>query len=268
MKTSIGDRMKKYEDATDYVLVPRTPCIIRVDGKTFHTMTRRWVCARPFDTLLQSAMCQTAMYLCQNIQGAVIAYTQSDEISVGVVDYHTIDANAWFDRRVQKMASVAAAMATVSFNYCWGMTRDRLEWPLEKHALFDARVFTLPRDEVVNYFIWRQQDAVRNSVNMAAQSIFYHKRLRGKSSSELQEMLFEAGINWNDYPTISRRGACIVKRPVTVTSHDTTVERYRWHIDSEIPVFTADRGYIASVFETGGEHDVEARETVGATGHC
>lgn len=220
-KTSLGDRMKGYEEVARTTLMRRTPVILRVDGRAFHTFTRGF--ATPFDQVLNNAMAAVANALVQEIQGAKLAYGQSDEISVLITDYDTLMTDAWFSYGVQKMASIAASVATVAFN-------DSLAYKhLDKRAYFDARVFSLPREEVTNYFIWRQQDASRNSVQMLARSEFSHKQCLNKSVSQLQDMLMERGINWNDTPTHFKRGFC-------VKMADT--------IDREIPIFTQDRDYV------------------------
>ena len=108
-------------------------------------------------------------------------------------------------------------------------------------AIFDSRVFAIPKDEVNNYFIWRQQDATRNSIQMLGQANFSHKELHKCSCNMIQEKLFtEKGINFNDIPTTQKRGACIVKEQYLVGE----ATRTRWIVDKEIPIFTSDRDYI------------------------
>lgn len=245
--------MKEYEGVSKSFLTRRTPVIIRVDGKAFHTFTRGF--ERPFDMILMETMWETARYLCENIQGSKIAYTQSDEISLLLIDYENINTSAWFDNNIQKMVSISASMATLAFNkafneivdkkYSEGAIKDReYKFYMQKklQALFDSRVFNLPKEEVCNYFIWRQNDASRNSVQMTGRAYFSHKELHRKSCNEIQEMLFqEQNINWNDLPTYKKRGACIVKEQYK-TNND--VQRNRWVVDKDIPIFTQDRDYI------------------------
>ena len=199
-KDSLGDRMKGYENISRIYLTRRTPIIIRIDGKAFHSFTRGFV--RPFDDILVKSMQNTAKYLCENIMGCKLAYTQSDEISLLLVDYEKIETQAWFDNNLQKMVSVAASMATMVFNRFFREEMDkdptipsvRYNWytaAINKGAMFDARAFLLPKEEVNNYFVWRQQDATRNSIQMVAQSNFSHKELQGKSCNVLQDMLYE-----------------------------------------------------------------------------
>ena len=211
MKDALGDRMKEqYEDRTRFFLPRRTYTIIRVDGKAFHTFTKH--CTRPFDRNLMNIMDMTAKALCKEVQGACFAYTQSDEISLLLTDFEKTTTCAWFDGNVQKMVSVAAACATAAFN------RNAVHSSLsrnDKQAMFDARVFTIPDAiEVENYFIWRQNDASRNSVQMAARALYSHKELEGKSVPELHDMLHAKGVNWNNYTSGEKRGRCIVKQEV------------------------------------------------------
>ena len=206
MKDVIGDRMKSYyESRTKYFLPRRAYTIIRVDGKAFHTYTKGL--KEPFDDDLIEDMDKTACNLCKGIQGAKFAFVQSDEISILLTDFDQLTTDAWFDNNVQKMASVSASIATAAFN------RFRIERGItSKFAEFDSRVFQIPsKIEVENYCIWRQQDTVRNSISCVAQSLYSHKELHGKNTNELQEMIFQKGINWNDYAPKFKRGRLIVK---------------------------------------------------------
>ena len=274
-KDSLGDRMKTfYENIPKTHLTRRQPVIIRIDGKAFHTFTRGF--QRPFDDILIKSMQETMKYLCENIQGCKMGYCQSDEISLLITDYENINTAAWFDYQVQKMCSIAASMATLAFNrvfskafYKWG-NENLPDWDMggtnkpidekliklcniyesasEKGAMFDARCFSIPKEEVCNYFIWRQQDATRNSIQMVAQANFSHKQLQNKSCDELQEMLWqEKNINWNDFETVKKRGSCCTKTGKhTVVDMKTGEQKDRlvWEIDEDIPIFTQDREYI------------------------
>lgn len=228
----LGKRMKEnYEQVPKYRLTRRTPVIIRIDGKAFHTFTKGF--ERPFDNVLGNAMRKTMEYLCNNIQGCIFGYTQSDEISLVLSDYRKLNSDAWFDYEVQKMCSIAASMATMAFNKffvteCSVWLNDTVEWDdidtfdehtknlfntyskaCERGAMFDARCFNIPKEEVVNCIYWRQLDAARNSVQMVGQANFSHRELQGKSCNVIQDMLHEQkGINWNDYLTMWKRGVC------------------------------------------------------------
>lgn len=268
-KDSLGDRMKAYESIPKTFLTRRIPVIIRLDGKAFHTFTRGM--KKPFDNILMQTMQETMKYLCENIQGCVLGYTQSDEITLVLTDYETITTDAWFGYNVQKMTSISASMATLAFNKffeencdivwdayyeAWNHTEEETKYyemlygKLNK-ALFDSRVFSVPKEEVCNCLIWRQQDATRNSIQSVGQANFSRKQLNGKSCDMIQDMLFtEKGINWNDFPTDCKRGICCYKREVKkeITAPNTgekmTVNRSEWFIDKDIPIFTQDRSYV------------------------
>lgn len=267
MFDALGDRMKSYyEDRYRFYLTRRTPVIIRIDGNAFHTFTRGL--DRPFDFDFMQMMQETTVSLCQNIQGCVGGYVQSDEISLLLIDYNTINTDAWFDYNLQKITSIAASRATMTFN---GLVRSFVErheklidicaqqggayyldeelkhiikyklWePKIDKAMFDARAFNIPKEDVTNYFIWRQKDATRNSIQAAGQAQFSHKELNGKSQSDIQEMLFQKGINWNDYSTVEKRGSFIRKG------------ENGWYIDTDMPILTEDRDYIEKLINPYG----------------
>lgn len=266
-KDSLGDRMKKnYEERYKIALTRRSPVIIRLDGKAFHTFTKNF--DRPYDEVLHYAMNETTRRLCENIQGCKLGYTQSDEISLLLTDFDTITTDAWFDYELQKMCSIAASMATLYFNKALAvavnaeMSPDMpqarykaLDNALNKGALFDARAFNIPEDEVANYFIWRQQDATRNAIQMLGQTHFSHNELNKKTCSMIQEMLYqEKGINFNDMPTAFKRGICIIKVEKSSIFIDAKTNNFVqdgpirkvWEIDTEIPIFTQNRAYIES----------------------
>lgn len=273
---SLGDRMKGYEGVSRNFLTRRVPAIIRLDGKAFHTFTKGM--EKPFDPVLTQAMQETMKYLCENIQGCVLGYTQSDEITLVLTDYATIQTDAWFGYNIQKMCSVSASMATMAFNReferiaedwfhdngpYWGSIGVDVDVDLTLYerynayqkkmctAMFDSRVFSVPKEEVCNCLIWRQQDATRNSIEAVGQANFSHHELHKKTCNMIQEMLWsQRGINWNDFPTELKRGSCCIKRQFEETIDDPrnpgqkiTVCRNRWIIDHEIPVFTQDREY-------------------------
>jgi tRNA(His) 5'-end guanylyltransferase len=241
--TALGDRMKSYEDAVGPVLLRRTPVIIRVDGKAFHTFTKRITPETDFlyqeghfSPSLHGVMTRTAIEVCKEMQNVVLAYTQSDEISFLLKDWNTHDTQQWFDGKVQKIVSVTAAMITAHFNKLWPAWFEGTGSGL---ALFDARAFNVPLQDVDNYFVWRQRDMLRNSVSFIARQYFSHKQLHGKNRQQVIEMLAnERGVNWNSYPLWEQRGSCIVKHP--------TDSQQGWIIDDDIPIFQEDREYIMS----------------------
>ena len=193
IKDDIGNRMKhNYENRSRFYLTRRTPVIMRLDGRAFHTFTRN--AQKPYDELFSKCMNFTALFLCSEIQGAKCAYIQSDEISILITDFDKLTTEAWFDYNIQKMTSISAGLASVYFFKEIGSPIDfRKEISL---PVFDSRVFNLPKEEVCNYFIWRQIDWVRNSLQMLAQSNFSHKELQNKNSQDLHEMLYAKNINW------------------------------------------------------------------------
>ena len=279
-RDDLGNRMKTfYEQIPKTRLMRRTPVVIRIDGKAFHTFTRGF--KRPFDDVLIKTMQETAKYLCENIQGCSLAYTQSDEISLLLIDYQRFETSAWFDYEIQKMTSISASMATMAFNRIFNdlvreyrfnngenfdlSTKEGEEKhyllqayksSMDKDAMFDSRVFNIPREEVTNYFYWRQLDASRNSVQMVGQANFSHRELQHKSCNDIQDMLMiQKGINWNDFPTYQKRGSCVVKEnylDATPESTDSELIRSRWIIDKNIPIFRGEgREYIERFVNVG-----------------
>ncbi len=233
--------MKGYENISRIYLTRRMPIIIRVDGKAFHSFTRGF--KRPFDEILHQTMWETGIALCKNIEGCQLAYIQSDEISLLLTDYENIKTEAWFGKNIQKMVSISASIATLAFNKEFPRLSSGEEPYAKKYnqATFDSRVFVLPKEEVNNYFIWRQQDATRNSILSVGQSNFSHKELQNMSCNKVQDKLFlEKQINFNDFETWQKRGVCIIKEIEIVND----VERRKWEVDMDIPIFTEDRNYI------------------------
>ena len=262
---NLGKRMKEfYEQVPKTRLVRRMPVAIRIDGKAFHTFTQGF--QKPFDKVLIQSMQETTKYLCENVQGCVLGYTQSDEITLILVDYQKLTSSAWFDYEVQKLCSISASMATMAFNkffeanvknYIRNIMPNILT-PLaetymkaaEKGAMFDARCFNIPKEEVTNLIYWRQLDATRNSIQMVGQANFSHKELHNKSCNDIQHMLHEQkGINWNDYPTVCKRGsACIYTEYANMNgSHNSG-----WIIDKEMPILKGeDRAYVDDLVYIG-----------------
>lgn len=233
----ISDRMKRYEYVTRFFLTCRTPVIIRIDGKAFHTFTRGL--EKPFDEDFLESMQQTTLKLCKEIQGCKIGYTQSDEISLLLTDYEKIDSQSWFQNNLSKIISVSSSIATLAFNKSilekYEQGKDKFKNKI-MIANFDSRAFNLPKEEVCNYFIWRQQDATRNSIQSLGQSQFSFKEMQNKNCNEIQEMLWKnRNINWNDIETTKKRGSCVIKK------------EGKWMIDNEIPIFTQNREYIENL---------------------
>ena len=300
VRDDLGTRMKTfYENIPKTRLMRRVPVAIRLDGKAFHTFTRGF--QKPFDFVLMDAMQQTMKYLCENIQGCVLGYSQSDEITLILVDYQKFTSSAWFDYEIQKICSISASMATMAFNRFfaqevdkWGVETFGLEWyeggtndpdvvnspeyklskiyskAIDKGAMFDARCFNIPKEEVTNLIYWRQLDATRNSIQMVGQAHFSHDELQDKTCNMIQDMLMtKYGINWNDFTTPCKRGAACIKVATKVTENikrepqsfgedrvTTTIieERPIWVIDKNMPILKGeDRKYVDDLIYIGEE---------------
>lgn len=187
--------MKAYEETFRQKLPVRMPAVIRLDGKAFHTLTKN--CEKPFDEKLNTALRDAVIALMEEVP-ARLAYMQSDEISLLLIDYNRFDTMQWFDGVVQKMASVSASIMGAQFSMRWG-----------KPGYFDGRIFVVPERDIINYFIWRQQDCMRNAVSAAAQSVFSHKKLQGKNSLEMNEMLRAEGKPIEEFPDKLLRGTIV-----------------------------------------------------------
>jgi tRNA(His) 5'-end guanylyltransferase len=206
--------MKGYEALVRQMLEPHTHTILRVDGRAFHSYLRG--AEKPYDFGFIAQMQGVAAHLCKEVSGTVMAYGQSDEISLLLSDIES-QSQPWFGGVVQKMASVAAGIATASLIAKRGP---------KGLPHFDARVFTIPSEEVGNYFVWRQRDAIRNSVSMLAQYKFSHKQLHGVNSEQMkQKLLEEYGISWEGVPPAAKYGWVVKKHlresPVTYTDKRT-----------------------------------------------
>ena len=300
VRDDLGTRMKTfYENIPKTRLMRRVPVAIRLDGKAFHTFTRGF--QKPFDFVLMDTMQRTMKYLCENIQGCVFGYTQSDEITLILVDYQKFTSSAWFDYEVQKICSISASMATMAFNRFFAQEVDKcgvetfgLEWyeggtndpevanspewklaeiyskAIDKGAMFDARCFNIPKEEVTNLIYWRQLDATRNSIQMVGQAHFSHNELQDKTCNMIQDMLMtKYGINWNDFTTPCKRGTACIRAGKKVTENikrepqpfgedrvTTTIieERPIWVIDKNMPILKGeDRKYVDDLIYIGEE---------------
>lgn len=210
MEDSLGDRMKLYEGLeAGRRLMPLLPVIARIDGRAFHSFTRGM--ERPFDQRFTAAMGSTTMHLVRET-GACMGYTQSDEITLA---WHatTTQSQIWFDGRVAKMTSQLAAQATIAF---YRIVLERMPEYADRLPTFDARVWSVPnRTEGANAFLWREWDATKNSVSMAASAFYSHNALMGKNSRDKHDMLMAKGVNWNDYPAVFKRGLYIQRKHVS-----------------------------------------------------
>lgn len=235
---SLATRMKEYENSYRTKMPKRMPVIIRIDGKAFHTYTKGL--DKPYDEKLAKAFWETSKYLCKNISGCKLAYHQSDEISLLITNYDKLTTDSWYDNNVQKMVSVAASMATMAFNKAIDNDKD---------ALFDARAFIIPEEEVNNYFLWRQNDAIKNSLSMLAQNQFKHSELQGLNGLQLKEKLIsEKDLNWDDLEVWKKSGLCIVKENYEKNG----AKRTRWSENHDSPLFSVDKDYIQNIIEGKG----------------
>lgn len=264
----LSNRIKGYETASEQVLPARLPVILRLDGNSFSKLTSRKDFNKPFDPQFDRAMIAAAVRVMDYCSGGQVAYVQSDEISVLLRNNMRHGTEPFLANRTQKIASLCAALASVAFNKANG------DQGIDTEAIFDCRVFVLPPSEVVNYFLWRQQDCFKNFISSYA----YHelrklrgrktaqKMLHGKSIPERQDVILqELGVNINDLPTYWKRGRCIYRearkvplkdtfedpdrlRHLVETGHiedpDRIVTRTFWKIDEEIPLFNEDRDYL------------------------
>jgi tRNA(His) 5'-end guanylyltransferase len=248
---NLADRMKSYEEAARTTFPRRMPMIVRVDGKAFSKYTAR-LPDKPFNRDFISLMEGVAVALCVEIQGAQLAYSQSDEVSVLVHGYKKFESDVWYANQVQKIVSVSAAVAAATFTAkSWRLWCDKT--PVEDRlgtgrcpslddiepAYFDARAFVLPEAEVANYFIHRQQDAVRNSVQMWTRSLYSHKECHGKNVPSMKEMCAATGKPWEDLTPTIRKGRCVRKHYCPVSG-----ERMGWKVDTDVPMFGEDRAYV------------------------
>lgn len=219
--------MISYETAFKTTLMPRTPAIIRLDGKCFHSLTRR--CEKPFDTELAIALDMAAQKVLPEIQNSRFAYLESDEISILLIDYNKFASQQWLGGEVQKIVSISASLITKEFNAIYQNFGTTLTG-----AAFDSRTFSIPREEIENYFIWRQQDASRNSIQSVARQFYSDKELYQKNTQIMQEMIFAKGINWNEYLPYWKRGRIVTKSEII----------------SDIPLFTQNKLFLQSYLST------------------
>ena len=252
LRDELGKRMKQYEAVSQHYLMRRTPVIIRVDMKAGHTFTKHL--NKPWDDIFQKSMHEAMKFMCENIQNCVFGYAQSDEITLVLTDYETLTTDAWFSYRTDKLCSISASMATMKFNQefsnraytwindyyeVWHTSEDEDKYHetlvncVRKGAMFDARCFNIPKEEVTNLIYWRQVDAVRNSIQSMGQAHFSHKQLMNKSTKEVRQMLEDNGTPWEDRPIAEQRGIACLK------GED------GWYIDYNMPILKGeDRDYI------------------------
>lgn len=244
--------MKRYEESTNFKIIPRTPIIIRIDGKKFSNLTKRLSIEKPFSPVFADMMAKSAIAVASEIQGCVIGYTQSDEITFIIRTDQSDETTPWFDNRIQKMVSVAASISTAAFN---GLLGQNFGFdPAGKYpprAYFDCRIFPVPTmTEVVNNLIWRQRDCTKNSISSAA--YFEIGKVAGRETAramvhklnqdERQELLFQkTGINWNNYAPEFKRGIAVFRKEKEVVTENGTAIRKKW-VSAAAPIFTSEDG--------------------------
>lgn len=238
-KLSLGDRMKGYERVWNTTLPGRMPVIIRLDGKAFHSYTHG--AEKPFDDKLMKVMDEAAIEVMKEISGCMLSYVQSDEVSILINSYRSLNELPWFANELPKMLSVSAGMMSAHFT-----ARSHEIFDKTKVAVFDSRVFVLPESDVNNYFIWRQRDCIRNSINTIAREYFSQKQLFKKNTDDVKKMLLEKDVDledqlaWEPYYT---RGRCILKKPKEISPG---LSRNVWTVDRKIPSFVEDRDYVSN----------------------
>ena len=220
-KDNLGDRMKNHENISRHHLIKRMPVIIRVDGNSFHTYTKSF--NRPFDNRIIRTMIESATKVAERISGFKLGYIQSDEASFLLTDYDNLLTQPCFDNNLNKLVSISGSTMSVFFNDI--ISKDKIDRDL---AVFDSRAFNVPREEVSNYFLWRQKDWNRNSLQMYARSIFSHKELHNKNSSEIHEMLHTEGKNWSkDLDGTLKNGTFLVKTDKGIIERTDILPNYK-----------------------------------------
>lgn len=288
--TNLEIRMKTYENVPKNKLMRRCPVAIRLDGCHFKSFTKDF--DKPFDIVFMKSMQETMKYLCENVQGCVLGYTQSDEITLILVDYEHLNSEAWFDDEVEKICSVTAGMASMAFNRIFYenthefvsengyphvqmltvkqfllMKNEKLinayRRAQKQGAYFDARCFNVPKEEVANLIYWRQSCGRRNAIQAAGRAYFSNKELHEKNGDEIIKMLRKKGIEWSAYSNDAVWGSCCVRnnRPGIMPDgrrfhymYDRDKREKVWIIDHHIPVFVGEgRLYINALVYTESE---------------
>lgn len=199
MFNSLGDRMKMFENTFRHKLMEKSWVIIRLDGQHFKSYTKGL--KKPYDIEFMQNMNQVTMDLLKYIPGAKIGYVQSDEISILLSDLDSYNTSMWFNGDINKIISSAASFASVMFN----------KYRPNKIATFDARSFNIPDTEILNYFIFRQQDAIRNSIQSTARTYFSHKQLENKNQNDMKQMLIDINKPWESMIAGWKYGRTYVK---------------------------------------------------------
>ena len=220
MQPSISERMKTFEAAeAKRRTMPLLPVLVRLDGKNFSHWTRGL--QRPFDERMSQVMIEVTRRLVE-AANACIGNTQSDEISL-VLYSPTHESQIYCDGRIQKLASILSSMCTAWFNE---LINERIPEKRGRLAFFDARVWSVPTQaEAVNVLVWREQDATRNAVLMAAAAHFSHRQMHGKKTDELRAMMREQGTQFESYPVLFKRGTYVQRKIVRRKFNDEELQK-------------------------------------------
>lgn len=270
-----NERMKGYEKSSSNYLVKKVPVIIRLDGRAFKTLTKDL--HKPYDDVILSCMQDTMKYLCENIQGCVFGYTQSDEITLVLTDYENLDSCAWFNYNAQKLASVSSSMATYAFimsfikSICYLEDKDtsyaeKLSSTIRKNISFDARAFNVPKEDVINNIIWRQQDCINNSIITIGRAYYSHEELVDKPQRNILHMLEDKYVYWDDFSNAIKYGVCCYKNGkktedgylrrvfedgvFTYKPNWVGKEKPKWVVDFiNVPNFNEDKSYLCHILK-------------------
>lgn len=234
-------KMKEAESLSDYKLNAKVPVLARIDGKAFHTLTKNM--KKPFDENFHQSMINAAKELCENISGVKIAYVQSDEISLLLTDYDKINTQPWFNYELRKCCSVSASIATGGFLVSYmKLFKDQAEKIMIGNGIipsFDSRFWNLDRENIFDYFKWRQIDCIKNSKMLLGQSHFSHKQLHGKNTDEVCQMLLEKNISWDKTEARFKYGTILIKENYIIQVNNKDITRNHW-VDKAAPLFDLD----------------------------
>jgi len=276
IEAPLSIRMKKYEDVNRYYLPSKQPVIIRVDGKAFHSYTKQSWCERPFSDILVKTFQQTTIAVCEQLMNCCIAYHQSDEVTFFLKDYERIEQQQLFAGNIQKISSTIASKFTAYFNKYMieNLLAANKDISKLKLAEFDARCYTVPLHEVINCFIWRQRDAMKNSVSQYADSFFSSKQLHKKNTEDKKQLIRDTNKgDWDSLPLYIQRGTFFKKidleLPLDTLSEQNlqyyidnnleipdTIIRKKWIIDLTPPIVSDTKNYIEQiVYEIDGGYN-------------
>jgi len=244
MNDIFGDRMKEYEKLQNQRFMKNLPVLVRLDGKNFSKFTKGL--KRPFDENLISLFVDTTKYLLAE-SNALMGYTQSDEITLLLYSSNKYDSEIFHGGKIQKIISVLSSMTTAFFN---SKIPQYIPQKQDNLALFDCRAWQVPTlEEAANVFLWRENDASKNSISMVASEYYSHKDLMNKNSKEKQEMIYEySGVNWNDYPNAFKRGTFIQKKIISSTFTPEEIENFSDKHKAKLnPLLKFDRAIIQEI---------------------